>query len=743
MNNNLDNLKHIINEAIKLVPNLEPTTNFVATNPLNNLEDKKFYEAIKFIKRYFPNLNIINDELGNYLLKKSHIKTSCLETVLGTYDISLDDFLNKDNADSLDIDNKENNNKILHKKLLVKYLTLFLDEGHATIEMPFRKEGFYTAVLKLIVNDPDLDINPADVDYYSTITSLQLVDFILNKFEVYSDIDKFNFISAHIVDLFGWSGFIKWRESASEYEWQKHYPITINDFLAIKLLFSFITNDDKSVYLSINTTKDKDILRSKIWLEALELTHQDQLKNKLYTSFSSINEKKDIKAQFIFCIDVRSGAIRNQLEEYDYYQTFGSAGFFGLPISYEKTNFDLSVNSCPAILTPKYKIPKISTSIYEKFTKILKSLKSDALSSLLLSEIKGGILGALMLKRTVAGNLQRENILQKKYDEIDVNFIPLEEQKEIALNFLKSIGLTKNISEYVFVCGHGADALNNHFVAALDCGACGGNKGDINAIVLCTILNSQEVKEYLMNNMVDVNNTKFIPAQHNTSSNTLDIFTNDISLVPEFIINDLSDVFGNLKRDSNLNWADIQPELGLANNSTFFIGKSYFKDVDNRVFMHSYNSSDDSHGVVLSSILAGPLTVASGINLQYFFSSVAHDTYGSGTKSIHNIICNSVVITGDDLDLKHGLPLQSVFNENGELIHIPLRLNVIIEAPIELIEKCFVEIPNIRNLILNEWVHLYSIQDSLKKFNPRTKIWDFVDNISLIGQKLHNQLETA
>ncbi len=60
---------------------------------------------------------------------------------------------------------------------------------------------------------------------------------------------------------------------------------------------------------------------------------------------------------------------------------------------------------------------------------------------------------------------------------------------------LKTIGLTKNFAEVVLFCGHQAEADNNPFKASLDCGACGGNGGIPNALLVCNVLNDAKVRK--------------------------------------------------------------------------------------------------------------------------------------------------------------------------------------------------------------------------------------------------------
>ena len=61
-------------------------------------------------------------------------------------------------------------------------------------------------------------------------------------------------------------------------------------------------------------------------------------------------------AQIVFCIDVRSEPFRRRIEREGNYETFGFAGFFGLPVSVHSYNTDLVKDCCPVLLKPRYEV---------------------------------------------------------------------------------------------------------------------------------------------------------------------------------------------------------------------------------------------------------------------------------------------------------------------------------------------------------------------------------------------------
>jgi uncharacterized protein YbcC (UPF0753/DUF2309 family) len=133
-------------------------------------------------------------------------------------------------------------------------------------------------------------------------------------------------------------------------------------------------------------------------------------------------------------------------------------------------------------------------------------------------------------------------------------------------------------------------------------------------------------------------------------------------------------------------------------------------DLGGRAFLHSYAWQQDTGFRVLEQIMTAPMIVASWINLQYYGSVVNNVSYGSGNKVLHNIVGGLGVLEGNAGDLRTGLPAQSL-HDGKALVHKPLRLSVIIEAPLDAISAVIAKHESVRQLTDNHWLHLFALAE--------------------------------
>jgi len=78
------------------------------------------------------------------------------------------------------------------------------------------------------------------------------------------------------------------------------------------------------------------------------------------------------------------------------------------------------------------------------------------------------------------------------------------------------------------------------------------------------------------------------------------------------------------------------------------------------------------------------------------------------------------VLEGNGGDLRVGLPWQSV-HDGEKYVHEPLRLTVLIEAPVEAINSVIAQNESVRQLVDNGWLYLFALDNSGKVAHQYTR----------------------
>ena len=498
--------------------------------------------------------------------------------------------------------------------------------------------------------------------------------------------------------------------------------------------------------------------RDRLWLEAFENGYRNRLLASLPRSPAATRTDPPA-AQLVCCIDVRSEGLRRHLEATGDYETLGFAGFFAVAIRFQDLAGGGASSSCPVLIMPRNDIREVPAPGEEARAErqlvgrralagaqeAFHTAKDDMSAPFALAEGAGWVAGPVAAAKTLLagpyGTLRRR-VLQlvaptaPSVLTIDQGFT-LDEQVLFARVALTMMGLTRGFAKLIVLCGHGSSTENNPYQAALDCGACGGHRGAPNARTAAAILNRPEVRERLTGSGIDIpTGTWFVAAEHDTALDQITLL--DPHLVPaghraalDSLAADLATAGGNLavERCANLpgaprrptprsaaahvraratDWAQVFPEWGLAGNAAFIVGpRSLTRDLDlhRRVFLHSYDAEIDTDGTALETILTAPLVVAQWINCQYYFSTVDQEMFGAGSKTIHNVVGGIGVLSGHNGDLQLGLPWQSVGN-GRQLIHEPMRLFAVVQAPLDRIDRIVAQNTVLQNLFHNEWVTL-------------------------------------
>ena len=450
--------------------------------------------------------------------------------------------------------------------------------------------------------------------------------------------------------------------------------------------------------------------------------------------------------QAIFCIDVRSEVFRRSLESTGInIQTIGFAGFFGLPIDHRIPGLGGSQARCPALFAPPVRSSDSKSGIeVSEFDQLLfqrvdareskrtwKRFKEAASSCFTFVETIGLSYGVELVKDAfgLAGKSGNDKGAPAFLDNLSAA-----DRAGLAQGILKGLGLLENFGRIVLFCGHGSATKNNPYASGLDCGACGGHAGDANARLAAALLNQDDVRVELAERGIAIPaDTVFIGGLHNTTTDEVTLYdyeAADAGLIEQLTVSldragmlcatersarlgsaaDQSDIVSAVRSRSR-DWSQVRPEWALAGNAAFIVAPREWTaqaNLQSRAFLHEYSAKPDPEGAVLENIIAGPMVVGSWINLQYFGSSTDNAHFGSGHKSIHNVVGGVGVALGNENDLRPGLPFQSV-HDGEKLIHEPLRLHACIAADTEILDGILERQEHVRHLVENGWVHLIAL----------------------------------
>lgn len=448
------------------------------------------------------------------------------------------------------------------------------------------------------------------------------------------------------------------------------------------------------------------------------------------------------EVQAVFCIDVRSEPFRRHLEaQGDAIETRGFAGFFGVSVDWRSGG--LSSPRCPVLLNPAVTIEEERSSNADVTFDGLKAVQSGPGSAFSFVELFGpfyglGLAADGLAARRKPGHCEDTAPFRLSADGHGTG-LTVEARVAAAAAILKNMGLRKNFARVVLLCGHEGHSANNPHAAGLDCGACGGHGGALNARIAAAILNDPDVREGLgrLGQPVPVD-THFLPAVHDTAIDEVSLL--DVDGAPEGhrgeikrlrrwletageatraeraprlgVIASRPNALLRALRIRSRDWSEVRPEWGLARNAAFIAARrarTRRVDLEGRAFLHEYDHRTDPDLSILTLILSAPMVVASWINLQYFASTVDNEHFGAGTKTLHNRVGTVGVVTGNGGDLRVGLPLQSVSGPDGRWYHEPLRLQVVVEAPRSSIEQVLAAQPGVRDLVENGYVRLFSL----------------------------------
>jgi len=440
--------------------------------------------------------------------------------------------------------------------------------------------------------------------------------------------------------------------------------------------------------------------------------------------------------QAAFCIDVRSEVFRRALESLDpSIQTLGFSGFFGLTPSHRDFASDVEEARLPVLLLPG--LASTSTSaqaaqadqssrLTARANRAWGRFKLAAVSSFAFVEATGPLYAA-KLARDALGRPHgpKDPAPQPQFS----GEFATTDRIAAAANILRAMSLFETFAPLVLLLGHGASVVNNPHESALQCGACGGYKGDVNARLLAALLNDPNVRAGLLADGITIPaDTVFVAGLHDTTTDAVTLFDDPIGHSAAQTLLATAGKIARTERALRLpraateasftsrstDWAETRPEWALAGCNAFIAAprdRTRGKLLGGRAFLHDYDWTKDDGFGILELILTAPVVVASWISLQYYGSVVAPDTFGAGNKLLHNVTGGFGVVEGNGGNLRSGLPWQSVHNGTG-FMHDPLRLSVCVAAPADAVSDILARHPDVKCLFDNKWLHLLLLDEN-------------------------------
>tara|TARA_Y100001937_G_scaffold23899_1_gene34263 strand:- start:318388 stop:320850 length:2463 start_codon:yes stop_codon:yes gene_type:complete len=657
---------------------------------------------------------------------------------------------------------------------LGKMAAAYLDDQQALAPFPEQQGTFWQAFQEAMKYDRSMEAYGA-YGFRQYVSELleqeaeEAIQTVLSKMGLVSAEAQKLYLQRLLASVLGWATQFRYLEWQTGLGYSVSRQTSVLDLLAVRIvydygLFCFSQDTDfapalsfwQTTYNELGTRTDHSVHGYRlhyVWQCAQERSFQ----KRVASSFVDERAANPARYQMAFCIDVRSEVIRRRLEEeIEDLATIGFAGFFGLPFAYKQISEKKPASRLPVLLSPAFQVdeePRKRNGVGRKslnanlILSYFRNLRKAPISSFLFVELFGLLSVENVVRQTFHSLMRRfrgKNLPQRFDDSrtipdhkallaADGHTLSARQKADTVRGVLRHMGLLQGMGELVFLVGHGADTTNNAFGASLDCGACGGHAGDINARLLSALLNDSEVRGELKAQNIEIpDSTLFVPAIHETVTDTIHIL--DENRIPRDRLKEVKELKRSMDQASAKarkersvarsrvldphinrrprNWAEVRPEWGLTGNACFVVApriRTRGANLQGRSFLHDYNWKADDGFQTLELIMTAPMVVTNWINLQYYSSSVAPEVYGSGSKVLHNLVCETGVQEGNGGDLRVGLPIQSV-HDGQRLVHEPLRLSVFIEAPEDAIESIIRKHQAVRDLVDNGWLHLLQIR---------------------------------
>lgn len=756
-------LSAAITAALARIPPLWPLRHFVAVNPFVGLTDRPFPVAAELLQRVAGAAPLLSAQDYREAYRAGRIEPADLAEaadagwtpadLLGALEEPAGAAPTKPLptvADLLDREKPRAHWSSFVVDEISKWCAVAFDENQTTWTTPWKGGGLYVAWRAAAVHDRNPEaFGLAGFRAYVAGLPDDPVAAIGRCFEVLEPRvdDPADFFHRQLVTIAGWAGYVQYRVREDALRGKRNDLLA--DLLAIRLAYDaalfrafegdreFVSHWRQMRTPAVDTRRLAALVR---WQFAYEAGYQRRLARALAGQPARPPAgRPDVQA--VFCIDVRSEVFRRHLEQaLPGTQTLGFAGFFGFPVAHRPEAGGAPASRCPVLLVPPVETcePLAPAEVDRRRAEraaagAWKAFQNSAASGFSFVESVGLGFGLALGRRAKAA--------RPACSRVEPGFAEAtpETRAGLAAGALRNMSLVKNFARLVLICGHGSESANNPYASGLDCGACGGHAGDVNARIAAATLNDPTVRALLARQGLALPaDTVFLAGLHNTTTDDVVLF--DLEKLPDSHREEAARLREGLGRAGAaarrerapalglagvpepridaavraraVDIAEVRPEWGLANNAALVAAprsRTAGLKLDGRVFLHDYDAAADPEDQVLTLILCAPVVVASWINLQYYASRIDPVRYGAGNKVLHHVVGGIGVLEGNSGDLKVGLPLQSIHDGNG-FVHEPRRLAVYLEAEPARIGAVLGKHPAVRQLFDHGWLHLFALQ---------------------------------
>ncbi len=475
-------------------------------------------------------------------------------------------------------------------------------------------------------------------------------------------------------------------------------------------------------------------------------------------------------AQMVLCIDERCESFRRHVEELGLgLETFGTAGFFAVPMYYRGLDDWHASPLCPIVVKPSHTVLEVpeEESAHDhrrhldwrrRYGRLAGGLASGSRTLLgggLFTALAGSLAAVPLVSRVAfprlsarigrsAAALARGRIASRlelfrnpDVEPLADGTLPGFDSAEMAgcvRRVLEDIGLTGRFARLVAVLGHGSSSRNNPHESAYDCGACGGGKGGPNARAFALMANDPRVRTRLAADGLAIPaDTRFVGGLFDTCADSITWFDED--RLPEGHREDMcrlreacatataldahercrrfeSAALGLTPREAlahvearSVDLAQVRPELGHATNAVAVIGRRWRT---RGLFL-------DRRAFLVS---YDPTIDADGGILARTLAAVGPVGAGINLEYFFSTIDRLGYGAGTKLPHNitgligvmdgHASDLRTGLPWQMVEIHEPVRLLIVIDATPEAILGAAARVPAMQNLVANRWVQLVS-----------------------------------